>query len=144
MEALSLVGTVLEFARFGIELLSEARELYKSTHGALSVNEQLRLATVDLRELLVKLRTREGLPAVAEHENGQTTFQHILAGTEKAAEDLLLRLEQLRAKSTKDRKWQSVRKAVRTVCTKVEIESLKGELAGFKDAVQTHVLYSIL
>jgi hypothetical protein len=144
LRAFSLAGTVLEFARFGIELLSDGFELYKSSHGALSANEQLELAVVDLRALLVKLRARERPPATQAVTDDPNTFHRILCSAEEAAAELVSRLEGLKVKSMKDRKWESVRKAIRTVCTKDEIAALAQKLVVFKDAMQTHVLFSIL
>lgn len=141
LTAFSLAGTILEFARFGTELLSDARELYKSSQGALSANEQLELATADLGGLLVKLRSRQRLPATAEDEK---TFQHILNGAEKAAKELVERLKRLKVKGAKGRKWESVRKAVQSVWTKDEIEALRKKLEGFKEAIETHVLFSVV
>jgi hypothetical protein len=142
--AFSLAGTVLEFARFGMELLSDGRELYKSPQGVLSANEQLELATADLRALLVKLRSRDRPSATAENEEDKETFQHILHCTEKTAKELVGRLERLKVKGNKRRKWESVRKAVQSVWTKDEIECLTKKLKGFKDAIETRVLFSIV
>jgi hypothetical protein len=143
MESLSLAGTALEFARFGIELLSNGRELYKSSQGALSANEKLELATADLRALIAKLRTREKTPETVD-DRGPKTFQHVLCSTENAAKELVERLERLKVRSTKSRKLESVRKAVESVWTKDEIDALTKKLTGFKDAIETHVLFSIL
>jgi hypothetical protein len=147
MEALttfSLAGTILEFTRFGIDLLSNGRELYKSSQGALSANHQVELATADLRALLVKLRSRERSAETAEEKDDGETFQHILYGAEKAAKELVERLERLKVKDTKSRKWESVRKAVQSVWTRDEIEALTQKLGRFKDALETHVLFSIV
>ena len=47
LSAFSLAGTILEFTRFGISLLNDGRELYKSAHGTLSANDQLELAAAE-------------------------------------------------------------------------------------------------
>ena len=144
LAAFSLAGTILEFARFGIELLSDGRELYKSSQGALSANEQLELATSDLRALLVKLRSRDRPLVIAQDEKDEETFQHILHRAEESAKELVERLQRLKVKGAKSRKWESVRKAVQSVWTKDEVEALTKKLERFKDAVETHVLFSIM
>ncbi|PMD19918.1 hypothetical protein NA56DRAFT_574848 [Hyaloscypha hepaticicola] len=137
LAAFSLSGTILEFARFGMELLSDGRELYKSSQGALSANEQLELATSDLRALLVKLRSRHRPPVIAQDEKDEETFQRILHRAEETAKELVERLERLKVKGPKSRKWESVRKAVQSVWTKDEVEALTKKLERFKDAMDT-------
>jgi hypothetical protein len=44
LTALSLAGTIIQFVDFGCKLLAEGKELYKSTTGILTVNEELELA----------------------------------------------------------------------------------------------------
>ena len=144
LAAFSLSGTILEFARFGMKLLSDGRELYKSSQGARSANEQLELATSDLRALLVKLRSRHRPPVIAQDEKDGETFQRILHRAEETAKELVERLERLKVKRPKSRKWESVRKAVQSVWTKDEVEALTKKLERFKDAVETHVLGSIV
>jgi hypothetical protein len=148
LAAFSFAGTILEFSRFGISLLSDSLELYKSSKGVLSANEQIELATADLRALLVKFRTRQRPQAVvdaaAEDEENEDSFQQILREAEKAAVELLGRLERLKVKGPKSQKWKSVRKAIQSVWTKGEIGSLTKKLERFKEAVETHVLFSIV
>jgi hypothetical protein len=141
LAAFSLAGTILEFSRFGMDLLRDGRELYKSSKGVLSANEQLELATADLQALLVKLNAREW-PAL--EEENETTFHRIYLEAEKVAAELLHRLEDLKVRRGKSRKLESVRKAIESAWTKDEIDSLMKKLAGFKDAVETHILFSIV
>jgi hypothetical protein len=148
LAAFSFAGTVLEFSRFGLDLLRDGRELYKSSKGALSANEQIELATGDLRALLEKLRSRRSPqvfpPASIAGEENHEAFEHILYEAEQVAAELLGRLEGLKVRERKDRKWESVRKAVQNMWSKDEVESLTKKLAGFKEAVETHVLFSIM
>lgn len=56
LTALSVAGTIVQFADFGCKLLSGYRELYKSTSGTLAANEEIELVTVDLQAVVLKLR----------------------------------------------------------------------------------------
>jgi hypothetical protein len=58
LSALSLAGTVVQFVEFGGKLLKEGRELYRSTTGSLTVNDELELVVVDLQALVAKLKLR--------------------------------------------------------------------------------------
>jgi hypothetical protein len=146
--AFSFAGTILEFTRFGVALFQDGRELYKSTQGILSANEEIALVTGDLRALLVKLKDRctplgaRDQLLVTDETNG--TLQRILVKAEEIAVELLTRLDDLKIKSEKGRKWESIRKAVKSAWTKEEISSLEEKLKGLKKAVETNVLFSIL
>lgn len=146
LAAFSLAGTIPAFSRFGIELLGDGRELYISTQGTLTANELLELATADLRDLVIKLQARDSRPDAVGTEEADdvalSTFQRILRDAEATAEELVGRLDDLKVKHPKHRKWESVRKAVQCACTKDEIESLTKKLARFKEAVETNVLIS--
>jgi hypothetical protein len=148
LTAFSLAGNILEFSRFGMSLLSDALELYKSSQGALSANDQLELATADLGALIVKLRARHGPPATVDaptmDKESEDAFQHILRDAEKTAAELVHRLEGLKVRGHKSKKWESIRKAIQSAWTKDEIASLTKKLAGFKDTVKTHILFSIV
>ncbi len=56
LTALSLAGTIVQFVDFGCKLLAKGRELYKSSTGVLTVNEELELTTTDLRALIEKMQ----------------------------------------------------------------------------------------
>jgi hypothetical protein len=56
LTALSVAGTIVQFAAFGAKLFSEGCALYKSSTGVLAANEELELGTIDLRVVIDKLR----------------------------------------------------------------------------------------
>jgi hypothetical protein len=62
LSALSLAGTIIQFADFGSKLLSESLQLYKSSRGTLDANEQLELVTADLQSVIAKLRRHPTSP----------------------------------------------------------------------------------
>ena len=152
--AFAFASTVLAFSRFGMALLGDARELYKSTRGAVTANEELELVINDLQALLIKLKTR--FPAVDQAntirgglDNGPTwTLSQIIEDAEELAKELLERLSSLKVQSDQGRKWgriwESVRKAVETVWTKDEIAALNKRLESFKNAIKTSILVSIM
>jgi hypothetical protein len=146
--AFSFAGTVLEFSRFGTSLLKEGRELYRSTHGALTANEELELVTADLGALLVKLRQRfpaaTTVNSIAHGKDPAKYLSQIISDVEKVANELLKRLNGLKVKDGKHRKWESIRKAVESAWTKDEIAALTKRLATFKDAVEANLLFSIM
>jgi hypothetical protein len=56
LSALSLAGNIIQFIDFGSRLLSNARELYKSSVGSLATHDEIVLITTDLKTLIKKLR----------------------------------------------------------------------------------------
>lgn len=103
LSALSLAGTIIQFADFGSKLLSESLQLYKSSRGTLDANEQLELVTADLQSVIAKLRTtsniaiEEGLsestPGNGQNDgnaqNEEDPFEKICGEAMQIAEELL-------------------------------------------------------
>ncbi|PVH79590.1 hypothetical protein DL98DRAFT_420136, partial [Cadophora sp. DSE1049] len=135
LAAIALAGNILEFTRLGISLLNDTRELYKSAKGSLSVNDQLELITIDLEAFVAKLR--ESNPGTSI----ENSFQALLTETQGVAKQLLDRLEGLKSKDSRGRKWESFRKAIKGAWTRDEIEELTKKLSRFKDAL---ILSSLL
>lgn len=146
LSVVSLVGTIVQFVDFGGKLLSNAVELYQSPEGTLSANHELELVTTDLRALILKLR--QSLNSEDEHPNQgiasqRSSFEVLCDEAVKVAEELVHRLEKLKVKDGKLRKWYSLKHAVETAWTRKELVNLKNQLLGLKDALETRVLFSI-
>ena len=138
LAAIALAGNILEFSRLGISLLHDTHELYKSAKGSLSVNDQLELITIDLEAFVAKLQETNPGASI------ETSFQVLLTETQCVAKELLDRLEGLKSKDSRGKKWESFRKAIKGAWTKDEIEELTKKLSRFKDAVESHIMHSIL
>jgi hypothetical protein len=148
LTALSLAGTIVQFVDFGTKLLSESRGLYKSSSGALDANIELELITSDLYALITKLRfsssvkDSNSLITANEHED-QVGLETICDHAAKVAEQLLGRLNDLKLKGGKHRKWESFQQAVKSAWSKEEITGLATRLSSFRQALDTQVLISI-
>jgi hypothetical protein len=127
-------------------LLSEARELYKSTTGALSTNEELELVTSDLHAIVTRFRQHVQVPelgsSAADRQLLKDNFNRSCDAAAKVAEDLLGRLEKLKVKG-KHKAWKSFRQAVKTAWTTEEVAALRNRLSDFKAELETHVLLSL-
>jgi hypothetical protein len=112
--AFALAGTVLAFSRFGMALLGDARELYKSTVGALTANEELELVITELQALLIKLKARFSAVDQANTirdglDNDPTrTLSQIIEDAQELAKELLKRLSSLKVQSDQGRKWERI------------------------------------
>jgi hypothetical protein len=119
LTALSVAGTIVQFADFGTRLFSEGKELYKSTQGALLANQQLQFVTADLRALVVKIEPwscsmARARPLEKEEAENQKWFQTVCDQAVKLAEDIIQRLDRLKVTDGRARKWESFRKAIKS------------------------------
>jgi hypothetical protein len=146
LTALSLAGNLVQFVDFGSRLLSEGRELYKSTSGALKANDELELVTLDLRTLVLKLRRSNFSTEDTVHTDGGlksgSSFEKMCNEAATIAEDLIGKLEKLKV-TGKHRLWKTIRQAIKSEWSKGEIDSLVKRLMSFKQALETHVLFSL-
>ena len=148
LTALSLAGTIVQFVDFGFRLLAEGKELYKSTKGILSVNEELELATTDLRALINKVQKSFNKPSSSashseENEEDQQRFESLCRKAAKIAEELIKRLEKLKLRECKSRQWESFKQVIRGAWTKDELISLTKRLSELRKALDARVLFSI-
>lgn len=147
LSALSLAGNVVQFVDFGYKLVSNSRDFYKSSHGALEAHVQLELITSDLRAFLDKLKQRPALklsgPQTRKETKWEADFDGICNHAGKVAEELVARQEGLRVKGAGHRRWESLQMAVRSAWRRNEIERLKEELSELRDVLETRLMLSI-
>jgi len=144
LTALSVAGTIVQFVDYGTRLLSNAQELYKSSVGTLDANNELELVTTDLQALIAKLRS--SVPRNDEADEGQdgpSSFEKLCDDAARVADELLGRLGKLKNRKESHKVWHSLQKAVECAWSKREINELKARLAGFREALETSVLFSI-
>ncbi|KAF4630952.1 hypothetical protein G7Y89_g7182 [Cudoniella acicularis] len=147
--AFSVAGTVIQFVDFGSELLSGAHEIYKSTAGSLTVNEELELVTADFRAVVLRLEH------LAPHsEDARTPENHqfqqgmvkICDEAKVLATDVINRLEEFKLKANvKGHKliWASLFQAVKIAWSKDELDSVVKRLESLKSALQNRVLLAL-
>jgi hypothetical protein len=126
--------------------LSNAIELYRSSIGTLAAHHELELVTKDLRALISKLRQSSNKgdePLDREDEPQQRSLEVVCDEAVKVAEEIVNRLEKLKVKDGKLRKWHSLKQAVESAWSRKELLDLQNQLQGLKDALKTRVLFSI-
>ncbi|CZR70076.1 uncharacterized protein PAC_19977 [Phialocephala subalpina] len=151
LAALSVAGTIVQFVDFGTKLFSEGCEIYTSTRGALSVNEELELVAIDLRAVIDKLQKLFQWQLVSisstgeeDDESGERTIvEKICDNATGLAEEILERVEGLKVKGKKHRKWKSFEQALKSAWSKEHIASLVKRLGALKDSLLTRAIYSI-
>jgi hypothetical protein len=126
-------------------LLSNARELYKSSVGSLAIHDEIVLITIDLETLIKKLRLSMcDSPGSEENEDQWQGLRKICDEAATVTEELLRRLETLRLNyGSKSRVWGSLQLAVRSLWNEKEITSLSDRLAMLKEALKPHLFFSL-
>ncbi len=138
MESLALiglVGNIVQFVDFSGKLISKSSELYHSYDGALSENVDIETTTKHLTVLSKKLK--DEATAV-----GDGALQTLSLACHKAAIDLLVALDKIKVKN-RQQKWESIRKALRSVWSKEEIKELEQRLRRFKEELNLHIIVQL-
>jgi hypothetical protein len=148
LTALSVAGTIVQFADFGSKMFSEGCQMYKSANGAVTANEELELVIFDLRELTKKLpKLFHGQSVTSTPLNDMfdqlDVVDKICEEAARLAEEILRRLDRLKVEGQKHRMWKSFSQAIKCAWTKEEIAVMVKRLAAFKDALVARVTYSI-
>jgi hypothetical protein len=125
-------------------------ELYKSKSGTLTANEELELVTLDLRAFVRKLEVSfplvepDASPNMAEnYSEEQKPFRTICEKAANVAEELLSRLERIKVKDGKKRRWKSFEQALRGAWSHDEVRVLNKHLSTLSQALETQVLFSM-
>jgi hypothetical protein len=144
LTALSLAGNIVQFVDFSSKLLSAGRELYKSTTGSLTVNDEIELVTSDLLAIARKLRPDQNLGL---------EFRQMCDEAVRLAQDLLRRLDKLKVKTRVEdgvgkkeldkEKWKSAKQALASVWFSKDMTALVDRLSKIREAIETRILLSL-
>src|SRR5437667_2905551 len=118
---IGLVGNIVQILDFSGSLISKSAQLYRSSNSALAENVDTETATNHLVLLNNKLK---GAAATT----GDTALEDLCQSCKAAADHLLAALYKVKVKN-RQHKWESIRKALRTVWSKEEIWELECRLA---------------
>lgn len=132
LAAIGLVGNIIQFVGFSRKLISKSIQLYHSYDGALVENAHIEIAINDLVILNKKLEN-DGIVA------GDGALQSLSLSCQITANDLLVALDKVKVKD-KQKKWESFRKALRSIWSEDEIRRLEERLAKLKEELNLHVV----
>jgi hypothetical protein len=150
LTALSVAGTIVQFVDFANKILKTSGQFYRSATGASTANEELELVTKDLSNLITKLRRPLGSTAPAT-DGDEKSLESLCDACSAVASELAgrlggLKIQQQSNQSENQRQpnpWESFGAAVKSAWAKKEIEALKKRLAGFRDALEMHVIINL-
>jgi hypothetical protein len=133
LSALSLAGSIVQFVDFGLKVVSESRQRYRSATGALPENLTLEIVVADLSTI------SESLASHASEQPGVRTRQtwnqgredkalrELAARCKELADELLDILEDLKVKGP-HRRWESCRQAFRSMVKRERIRDMEKRL----------------
>jgi hypothetical protein len=125
-----LVGTVVQFVDFSIKVVSKSTELYRSGTDALAENADIETTAQDLLKLNTRLKQSVAV--------GDTDLQTLCKSCCDVGDELIAALSKVKVDG-KGRKWQSLRKALRSIWSKEEILQLKNRLESFRDELNLRI-----
>jgi hypothetical protein len=134
LAAIGLVGNIVQFISFSYALISKSAEIHKSATGLLSESLDLDVVSHDLRNL-----TRE-IACSSER------LRDIASRCRIISDELIHAISQLKGKQQgvtsggRPTKWQSFRKALKSVWTKGHIDELKSRLELLRDQMTLHLV----
>ena len=118
--ALGLAGNVVQFVDFGSKLVSEARDIYRSTSGNSTRNAQLLNSAGSFRRLSDHLAESTKAPFPSQDQDDLTQFAE---SCRKTVDELIRILEGLTVNSP-NRKWRSIQQASRAALKRGKIDEL--------------------
>jgi hypothetical protein len=130
MTALGLVGNIVQLVDFSWKLISKSTELYKTGESALVGAPVIEAATVDLKLLSAKLRDDARLVGDAQIQ--------VCESCQDVTDKLLRALKSISG-DNKRQIWTSVRKALKTVMKKAEIDEMDRRLAGIRHELNLRI-----
>jgi len=142
LTAIGLASAIVQFVDFSSRLVSETKELYHSTEGNSTKNEELQAVTEDLRELCKTLNSAQGRAPGIEPSTDELALLELSGSCNFVADELIAVLEKLRVKSAHE-KWGSFKMALKGARKKEKIESIRARLDRVQSQLQIR-LTSIL
>ena len=152
LTALSLAGTVVQFVDFGCKLLSEGRQLYKSTSGKLKSNEEIEIITLDLQTLVKKLRGSLSYSDLGVSTKQQVeerkSLQLICDRASTIAEEMIRELNKIIlpnsaiSSNASRRTVKTVKQLLKARLNSHDIADLVARLTELRKAIDTNLLFS--
>ena len=143
LSALGVAASVVQFVQFGGSLVSKSRQIYK--RGTLLDHVECAAATRRLTELANDVKSSlKDLEKLGNLSSDAEALKFICSRCVKLSEELLSRLERVRVdKKSKSRKWKSFRQALKSICTKDNVDSLARRIADCREELNSHLIVSI-
>jgi urease accessory protein UreF len=126
----SLVAIIVQLVDFSCKVLSNSTEFYRSAGGVLIENAHIETTVTDLSKLNTRLKQSSAA--------GDTELQTLCEACNDVADQLLITLSKVKVNG-KGQRWQSFRKALRSIWSKDKIQQLEQRLASFRSQLNLRI-----
>lgn len=133
--ALGLAANILQFIEFGVVILSKGREIHTSINGTLVENVTIEAAVNHLKDTLARLQAYPTIRSPA--------AQKLRTECDRLINDILGALDKAKSKCSPS-KWKSLRKALKSVRSKSQIEQWLRQLESLRGEYNTELEVEIL
>jgi predicted regulator of Ras-like GTPase activity (Roadblock/LC7/MglB family) len=144
LTALSLASGIVQFVDFSAKLVAKGNELFKSAHGADVGNNELEAIATNLRGLGERLKepleSETTEQAMTDSDRALRKLSEQCSGV---AGELIDTLDKLKVQGTSNRRWKSIRQALKCLLRKEEIDAIMTRLQQFRDELNLHILISM-
>ena len=136
--ALSLAANVIQFVDFGSKVFSRARELHESLDGAVSINNNFECITKDLEEICAALTAPESY--ICEGASApEVALVPLARSCQELGKEFLSVLQTLKL-NCKNKKWESILQALKSVWKEKEIRNYKERLSEYRSQIAIHLI----
>ncbi|KAK3691563.1 hypothetical protein LTR37_018572 [Vermiconidia calcicola] len=148
LSALGVAGNLIQLIDFGFKLVSEGKEIYESTSGALEDNKVAETLANDLAKLTTGV-TESQTKWLAAHAETQLDpdeiqLRNLCDRCTEIAVELNIHLQKLKVdERAKHRKLKSVKQAIISVWKKEKVEAIANRLEKYQSEVDTQVLFGL-
>lgn len=139
LAVLGLVGNILQFLDFGSELVSGTRNLYQSVDGGTSSNRVLEKTSRDLVQLCSAMIPDETCSNALQSNSPEAALIPLSVACRDLGNQFLCVLDDLKVKS-RQRRWQSIRQALRSTWKATDIQRYESQLESFRSQIAARLL----
>ena len=141
--AMGIAGNVVTFLQFAGSLVSKGHKIYRSADGTLIENADLDAVARNL--VLLNNRIADSIQECQFGRGFSRTeleLKRVCEACNKAAASLVEALEKLKAPGRRG-KWLSLRKAIKSVWTKHDVDRMSSQLDSYRRQLDTTILVSL-
>lgn len=138
LSALSLASTIVQFVDFSIELVQSTKQIYESTSGANSQNEDYISSATELQRLCQRLCVSKASPD-SPLSPDQEALNTLATRCQRISKDLIALLERTKP-SDRESKWRCFVAAIKTHLKRGESELLLRRLAECRSQLEIQIL----
>lgn len=142
LSALSVAAAVVQFVDYGTRILTDAREIYKSSWGQTPKNLELSTVAIDLSQLSDEVDSRSSRLSLEKGRESEEVFLRLCRECKEISDDLQGSLTKLQARGTNrlELTASSLFVALKGVWSAKKVEKLKERLNQVRQQMMMAVL----